>query len=164
MIIGLFLLFNPGTTLLMIVYYIGITKIISGGLGLFSHYKKQSKSQFGVTMDILYIAFGAILILSPFFSALLISIVPIIIGFWATITGITQIINSFKYKTIIKKWWIFLVLGILTAGFGIFVILNPILVVKDLIVLFGVFYLLMGSFIIYNFIMDRRNENPNVID
>ncbi len=162
-ILGLILLFNPEVTLIAIVYYIGISKIISGALGLFSNLKKETKDQLDFGINIMYILFGSMLILSPLFSTLLISIVPIIIGFWAAIVGSMHAINSFKYKGIVKRWWIFLILGLATAGFGVFIILNPIEVVADLIILIGSFYLLIGCFVIYNFIMDKRNENPDVI-
>lgn len=161
--LGLLLLINPGISILAVVYYIGISKAITGILGLYSHFRKEKKTNFDFGLDILDIIFGLALILSPMFTAVLVSIVPIVIGVWAIIKGCVQIMNSFKYKETIKRWWIFLILGIITLVFGLFITFNPIEAVADLVQIIGGFYLVMGGFVIYNYISDKRNENPDVI-
>ncbi len=164
MILGLILIFKPALTIMAVVYYLGITKLISGSIGVFKHTRQSEDSgNFDLALSIIDIIFGAGLIISPFFSMILTTVVPVIIGIWATVKGVMQAVNAFKYKGILKRWWVFLVLGIITASFGVFIMLNPVEIARDIVVFIGLMYLLSGIFIVYNFIKEYLYNKKNVV-
>ncbi len=164
LLLGIILLVVPGVSIDLVVYAVGFSKLFSGAMGLYRQSKFEQHGNFQFNSNVFNLFFGISLLIIPSFSNMLISIVPIVFGIWITSSGINQITNALRYRQVNNKWWVNLIIGILCAWLGLFVIFNPIAVVKDIIRIIGIFFLAKGAFGIYNRIKEGKNENPNVID
>lgn len=66
------------------------------------------------------------------------------IGAWALVLGVTQIALSFEAKKTLKSWWTWLASGIVTALFGLYVLVLPGAGILSLLGLLSAFAFLMG--------------------
>ncbi len=162
-LLGLILVFAPGISIDLIVYVLGITKTLSGALGIYRQYKFDTQYSFQFNTNVLNLLFGLALLTIPSFSTMLLSIVPIVFGIWIAGSGVNQISNALKFKQVRQYWWVGLIIGILCSLLGLFIIFNPISVIKDVFRFIGLFFLVKGGFGAFNCIKEGKNENPDVI-
>lgn len=93
-LIGLFLLINPETTLHAISYVIGIGLIVWGlvpTLQALSNKENESYMQIGLILGVFAILFGIFVVLTPNFIG---SIIPFVLGIWMIINGIIKLSYS----------------------------------------------------------------------
>lgn len=62
------------------------------------------------------IALGVLIIAKPFDS---IAAFALVIAIWALFAGITEIVHSFDIKPFFSSWWLMLLGGLVSAGFGV---------------------------------------------
>lgn len=93
-LIGLFLLINPETTLHAISYVIGIGLIVWGlvpTIQALSNKENESYMQIGLILGVFAILFGIFVVLTPNFIG---SIIPFVLGIWMIINGIIKLSYS----------------------------------------------------------------------
>ena len=94
---------------------------------------------------------------------LLASLLPIILGIWIVINGVTK----FQYALILKgldkdDWKYTLLIAILTLAWGIILLVNPLEVVLKATQIIGVFIIIYAVLdIIDSFILKRNQEDIN---
>jgi uncharacterized membrane protein HdeD (DUF308 family) len=149
LIIGLLLLFVPGETILTLTRYFAILLMIAGVVLLIIAIRNIRTDQ------------PYILLLTEALAALLIGILllvytrqsleffVILLGIWALIIGIVQVILSMKFKDKISNYSLLMINGFLTALLGILLFLNPFGAVKIIAVLVGILALGVGILLIY---------------
>ncbi|SEL82321.1 MULTISPECIES: HdeD family acid-resistance protein [Rhodococcus] len=67
-----------------------------------------------------------------------------VIGFWAILVGILEIMGSFKVKSVGGQWVWLLVAGILAVLFGLLLVIFPVEGVSSLVWLVGFFAIIFG--------------------
>ncbi len=159
-LLGLTLLFAPNVSISLVLNIIGIYKCLSAGFGLYAMHKENVQNSMLFNNYVMNLIFGLILLFVP----KIVSIVPMIFGVFVVVTGVSQISTSFNYKGTTSNWWLYLIFGIALTLLGLYCITNPINLIEDVIRIIGVLILVKGGFIIYNYIKEGKNENPNVID
>jgi hypothetical protein len=142
------LLFNsPADTLLVYVLWIGIGFVISGiaivvqGISAKGVLDNWGWIVFGGVMDIFL---GYILMAHP---ALTVSVLPIMIGFWAAFYGIFLIIDSFSGTGV---GFLKIIFGILIIIIANTIIFNPVAFGLTLVIWLGVILLFVGIYNIFN--------------
>jgi uncharacterized membrane protein HdeD (DUF308 family) len=149
LIIGLLLLFVPNETILTITKYFAILLMIAGVVLL-------SVAIRNLRSDLPYIllmaeAVAAILIglLLIIYTRQSLEMFVILMGIWALIIGIVQMILAVRLKEKIGNYSLLLINGILTAALGIMLFFNPFqsLIVLGYIV--GVLAVGVGILLIY---------------
>ena len=49
----------------------------------------------------------------------------LVIGFWAILLGVSQLVLAFQFKKVTNSWWLWLVTGIITLVFGLILVFAP---------------------------------------
>jgi uncharacterized membrane protein HdeD (DUF308 family) len=120
---GIFL-FVPGLTMKSIMIVIGGMLLLSGIITLMVSNLKKAGALHGFwsAQGIMNILFGAVFIAAP---SVMIKIFMVFIGIILLIMGMLQLAGSLGSLTRSVWAWIFLMIGLLTLGSGIFLLTNP---------------------------------------
>ena len=79
------------------------------------------------------------------YPSVLIRLIPVIIGVILTLHGGNDLLQAVQlHRGKYEKWWVAMLFGILTAGFGIFLVCNPFEAVSAVATLIGVFLIFDG--------------------
>ncbi|NDJ54796.1 MAG: hypothetical protein GYB68_17135 [Chloroflexi bacterium] len=140
---GLIMLFSPGSTLLSLIWLLGIYWIVDGIFGIFEGLRGHTERSrlWAIVGGVLGIVAGLIIVSNP--------IVAGVIGatFIAVLIGVTTVANGimmiFAGRNGEWTWW-GLVMGILYVLFGIFMFAHPLATVGALVWLFGFWAIVAG--------------------
>jgi len=123
-IVGLFLVIRPESTLSLISYVLGGILVIIGTTSLVNYYKdKNSISTFELTYGILSLIAGLVIILNP---KALVSLIPFVLGVWILISSLMKLKYVWDLNDTKNKSWITsLIITILMLILGIILVFNP---------------------------------------
>ncbi|WP_285725793.1 HdeD family acid-resistance protein [Psychromicrobium xiongbiense] len=152
-LLGLFALFSPSTTVLVLVTVFGVYALVDGvsaiGMALGS---RRELSRWGWVLfeGVVSVLAGLVAILWPVFSAAVTAVViGFIIGFWAALLGVLQISQSITLRRQPSPVWGWvLASGILTLLWGIFVLAVPGIGLLTVLWIFSLFALVFGAWTI----------------
>jgi len=146
---GLFALFVPGGTALTVVKYFGLVLIIGGGFGLVNAMQnmKLKKSYFSILFSSIVGILAGLFIM--IYTSKSLEIFAIVIGIWAVILGVMQLIIAWNVMSGNKSKKLVVFNGILTLVFGLILFFNPLESVKALTVIVGILALMFGGILIY---------------
>jgi uncharacterized membrane protein HdeD (DUF308 family) len=120
LIIGLFLLFRPDTTLAVLVQLLGIFWLVSGVLTLFSMFKDSENRGWKLFGGILGIIAGLILIGQPLVSTyIVITTLVVIVGIMGIIIGAMAVFQGFRGD------WGIAIIGLISILFGLLLLGSP---------------------------------------
>lgn len=148
-IFGLVALLMPREMLLTMIIYFGIVLIIAGAIGflvVLSNMKKNKPYLFLLVSSIVLFIVG---IFVAFYTRKSIEIIAMILGVWAILMGIGELILAFSMMANNKNRNIFLLNSIPTIAFGIILFMNPFETGSALLFLAGAFALIGGLVLIY---------------
>lgn len=140
---GLVALIWPGLTVLALALVFGIYALVDGIGQLVDAFRNPDKSNRGMRIfgGILGIAAGVIAIVWP---GITVTALAILVGVWALITGITDIAAAIRWRKQIEGEFLLGLAGLLSAIFGILVLLWPALGIAAIAAFIGVFALIYG--------------------
>ncbi|MDI6719827.1 MAG: DUF308 domain-containing protein [Methanomicrobiales archaeon] len=96
LILGFVLLFWPGTTLLLLVTFLGIYWFVTGIFALISVFIDRTRWGWKLLTGVLGIIAGIIVLAYPIYSAILIpALLTILIGVWGLIIGFVMVFQAF---------------------------------------------------------------------
>ncbi|NYE95303.1 uncharacterized membrane protein HdeD (DUF308 family) [Psychromicrobium silvestre] len=144
-LLGLFALFSPSTTLAIFVTFFGIYAIIDGlsavGMAIASR-KEQSLWGWLIVEGVVSVLAGLFAVSWPGKTAL---IVGFLIGFWAVLLGAAQLVQAFALRRELSGVWGWvLASGIIGVLWGIFVLAVPSIGILTVLWVFGIFALAFG--------------------
>lgn len=152
-LVGLFMIINPSFVLNAVNYIIGTIVMGYGIIYIINLYQKKDQNvynKFNFLAGVFCISFGLFLIL---YSDMLSSLIPFCAGIIIFMDSIIQIRSSFVLKKEnCKKWWINLIVGLVFAGFSVYIILNA----KDIT---NTIVRIIGIFLIVDSVMDFYTNN-----
>jgi len=147
LLFGLMAIFAPLNTLNVIIMYFGIIMLIVGvamGFGVYSSMKNQLSYGTDLISTIVTIGLGAVL---TFYTGKAFEIFVIVVGIWAILLGIGQlIIMSGLENKGDKKFLLFS--GIFTLVFGAFLFFNPFTMASIFLIIIGVMAVFIGLLLI----------------
>jgi len=146
---GLLLMFFTRETIATLVFYFGLVVLLSGIAMLITgiiNLRKEKKAGLLLFESIITVAIGSIIMFYPQHS---LEFFLIVIGVWAVILGIVQLILLINTKGELAGKNIFLFNGLLTLAIGIFLFFDPYSFAAFVIKVLGVFSLVFGSILIY---------------
>jgi uncharacterized membrane protein HdeD (DUF308 family) len=73
-----------------------------------------------------------------------VQVLVVLIGFWALLTGLLQLLSFISFNQILTNKWVILVNILLTIGFGIVMMFNPFAAARIIIVISGMMALFSG--------------------
>lgn len=155
-ILGILILIKPEPFFNMIVYIFAAFFAIMGAINLFNHYRAQKQGYSGsqLTTGILLLV-AALLIL--IFAKGLVSIIPVFLGLFILISGITQLVQELQLKkdgVARTGWFIF---SILLMIVGALLLFNPFRSVLLVFQIFGGVLVVLGVSRLVDFFRLRNN-------
>ena len=142
-LIGGVLLFVPDLTMKTVMMVIGAMLMLSGLVTLILSNLKKDRNQIGLwsVQGIMNIVFGMIFITSP---TTMIKIFIIFIGIILLIMGFLQLAGALGSLTRSVWAWIFLIVGLLTLGSGVFLLSDPFKSAETILPFLGALFILNG--------------------
>lgn len=149
---GIGVCFNPIVTLKAISLYIGIVFVCIGTAYMVNFFK-FSKTKF-LTYGILDVLVGIILITNK---NIVVSSLPIVLGFWVLFSAISQLSTAVEFKKMkIPLWSYEMTLGICGLIFSFIILVNPIFGALTIALITGFYMILFGVAEIYEFYIMRE--------
>ena len=103
---------------------------------------------------LLGLAVGVFIIARPLDS---VAAFALVIAFWALFTGIVDIVHAFELKSVMQHWWVVLLVGLVSAGFGVAALIYyPGLSLSFAVVLVAWWLLLTGILGIYAGVQQKK--------
>lgn len=125
-ILGLIALFSPGIALLSLVYVFAFYALLDGVMAIVAGIRwRASMPHWGwvIVQGVVSVLAGIVALVWPGLTVLTLLLV---IGFWAIVLGITQIVEAFRSRKLGASWWGWtLAAGILGVLFGIALLMQP---------------------------------------
>lgn len=145
-VLGVVLVIWPGTSAQILCMAIGAVLMISGLTRLVNYISGRDGSlfsQMNLIMGIIITGIGLWILLQPKTIGIMI---PILVGIIFLIHGINDLQQAVNLcKSQYDKWWVILLLGLVTIGFGILLIWNPFEAVETLFMVIGFFLIYDGA-------------------
>ncbi len=148
-IFGVFALFIPQGTILTIAKYFGFILLLGGLIlliGALMNKKKQKNYTLLLIEGIVTLILGLIILL---FTRQTLELFVIIVGIWAIILGIMQLVILTGIERAGSNKRILLINGLLTLLFGVLIFFNPFQAAMAFTVLVGIIALVFGVIMIY---------------
>ena len=144
-IVGLVLVIWPGTSTQVVCKVLGAVLLIYGAMQILMYILAKERSLYSQGMLILGVIFavvGAWILLKP---EMIIAAVPVIMGIIIVMHGLHNAAQAIKLKSLnYEKWWLALLLGVLTMALGGVLIYNPFKVVDTVVRVIGIFLVYDG--------------------
>lgn len=145
LVLGLVLLLWPGLTMRIVCTTVGAVLIVSGVVRMIAYFTARDGSmysQLNLVFGIILAAVGVWIVMSP---EKVLALIPIIMGIIIALHGLHNIrqailLSRDKYN----NWWVALLLGILTVGFGVLLVCRPFAAVDTMVMLIGIFLIYDG--------------------
>lgn len=146
---GLLALFVDIDKIVALTKFIGVFFLIGGLVAFYFSYRNmQAKKPYLLLMvgAIFAILIGAVI---AFYPSETLKVFLILIGIWATITGLFQIIISVQMKKKVSNHSLFTLNGIITLIFGLLLFYNPLGTIKVLFTIIGLLAVVAGVILVY---------------
>jgi uncharacterized membrane protein HdeD (DUF308 family) len=143
-IFGLIALFSPIATALALAIVIGAYAIVNGVFDIIEAIRHRGSSSMvlRIVLGAVSILFGTLVLLWPGIS---LAILVIMVGIWAIIIGILQIMSSVRHRAIPNSGWVWGIIGgALSILFGILVLIWPGTGVVSIIWIIGIWAIVWG--------------------
>ena len=161
-LLGLVLVFWPGLSIQIVCTAVGAVLMISGVVRIVSYVKARDGSmyfQVNLIFGIIFAVVGVWIVIKP---AKVLAIIPIIVGIVIALHGLHNLQQAMDLcQSKYDKWWIALLLGILTIGFGILLICRPFAAIDTVVMLIGIFLIYDGLSNIW--IVSRISRNAKIL-
>lgn len=158
MALGIILVVWPGLSVRMVCMAIGVVLVINGISRLMNFIFGRDGSifsQMNLVMGIIITVIGGWILFQP---NTIIAMIPILVGIIIVIHGINNLQQTVSLcQSRYDKWWVALLLALITVGFGVLLIFNPFVAVDTLIRFIGLFLIYDGASDIW--IMSRVSKN-----
>ncbi|PRX54973.1 uncharacterized membrane protein HdeD (DUF308 family) [Flagellimonas meridianipacifica] len=155
---------NPLASIVGLTATIGLLTFFTGLvfiIGSITVRKFYNKWGWTLVLGILDILLGAMLMFYPGMTA---PLLVMFIGSWTVAIGIMESGLSFGLKKLkFKKWWVLLVMGLLSILFGGIIIFRPLVGALSVTMFMGMQFLLYGSYLIAKGFQKEEAPTPTPI-
>ncbi len=143
--LGLVLVVWPGMSMQIVCAAIGAVLILTGVMKIAEYFIVKDGSLYAQTnliFGIVLTVVGVWIVVKP---DKVLAIIPIIVGIVIVIHGIHKLQQAVTLrKSRYDKWWVALILGLLTAGLGVLLICKPFAALDTVVMLIGFFLIYDG--------------------
>jgi uncharacterized membrane protein HdeD (DUF308 family) len=163
-IFGLIALFAPIATAFVLAIVIGAYAIVDGIFDIVEAIRHRGSSSmvFRIVLGVVSILFGIVVLVSPGMS---LEILVILVGIWAIVIGILQIISSIGHRAVPNSGWVWgMIGGALAILFGVVVIIWPGTGLVSIIWIIGIWAIVWGIVFIVLGIQLRKAARANQAD
>jgi uncharacterized membrane protein HdeD (DUF308 family) len=157
-LLGAMALFVPQETILIVAKYLGLIILLGGLVFLIlaiNHIQKQQPYGLLLTEAIMSIAIGIIIMV---YTQETLSVFVILIGLWAIILGITELVLYASIKEQLANKRLVLINALLILAFGIIVFFNPFTAAVFLTAIVGIVALIVGVLMLVIAFQIRKSQ------
>lgn len=144
-VLGIILVVWPGLTVRAVCMTIGFVLVASGVnrlCGFIFGGDNSIYSRMSLITGVIVTLIGAWILFQP---DTIIKLIPILVGIIVIIHGINDLQQTVSLcQNRYDKWWVALLLGLITLGFGVLLIFNPFEAVETLVMFIGIFLIYDG--------------------
>ena len=144
-VLGIVLVAWPELSMRIVCTAIGAVLLIGGGVRLAVYFTAKDGSvysQMNLIMGIILAVVGIWILLQP---DKVLAIIPIIVGIVIALHGINNVQQAITLcKDKYDKWWVALILGLLTIGFGVLLVCRPFEALDTAVKFIGIFLIYDG--------------------
>lgn len=146
LLLGIVLLLWPTLVMDIISYAFGAILLLYGLFAIIGFYRSEDRrggAFLGLFLGIVAAAVGAIMVLYP---PLIQSIIPVILGLYIAIDGLLSVKRTLELQRMdYARWNVNLILSVISAALGIFVVFHPLLTEAALFRVIGVVLIYAGG-------------------
>lgn len=161
-LLGVVLVLWPGLSIQIVCMAVGAVLIVSGAIRIIGYFTVKDGSiysQMNLIFGIIFAVVGVWIVMKP---DKVLAIIPIIVGIVISLHGLHNLQQAIELcKDKYDKWWIALLLGVLTVGFGVLLICRPFAAIETMVMLIGVFLIYDGLSNIW--IVSRIYKNARML-
>jgi len=142
--IGVIAIFDPGATLAALILLLGAFFIVDGVFAVIKAFgvMRSDRSWWLLLLSgIFSIVAGFIVFAWPGLSALTLGY---LVGFWAIVTGIFEVMVAISLRRVIRGEWLYVLFGVISIVFGLYVAVVPGLGLAYLTLLIGLYGFIAG--------------------
>ena len=144
-VLGVLLLVMPETSLLWICYAFGAVVLLTGAVCLVQYARIRGTgfaAPFMLVGGVITGALGVFTLLKP---AVVASFLPVVFGLFIVVDGLNRIGSGISLaKQQCRRWWVLLLLGVLSIALGLFLILRPLDIALSVVMLCGILLIVEG--------------------
>ena len=144
-VLGVLLLVMPETSLLWICYAFGAVVLLTGAVCLVQYARIRGTgfaAPFMLVGGVITGALGVFTLLKP---AVVASFLPVVFGLFIVVDGLNRIGSGISLaKQQGRRWWVLLLLGVLSIALGLFLILRPLDIALSVVMLCGILLIVEG--------------------
>lgn len=127
-VLGIVIFLWPAETIDIVCKLLAVGLIIMGAVDLFSYFTDRLIHPFSGILGLIIVLVGIWIFIKP---ESIVSLVPIVIGVILAIHGIQDLKLAFETKgNGYEKWWIMLIIALISLSFGVLCIVNAFGMVK----------------------------------
>ncbi len=138
---GLLTFVLPGITLVTFVFLFGAYALVDGFFNVVASFRVASHHWALLIEGVIGIIAGIITFMWPAITAITLLYV---IAFWAIFTGVFEIVAGIRLRKVITNEWFLLLMGVLSALFGILILMAPGPGALAIVIWIGVYAVLFG--------------------
>lgn len=141
--LGAIMLIWPAVTILVVVFAFAINVLVIGLATLFEPaFDKSNKgAALSVILGLVAVVVGIYLLVHP---VVTVGLVDLLIAIWALIFGLADLYVGFTGKTDGGSRVLFIIAGIISIIFGIYMLNNPVSALGDIVMVLGIYSLIVG--------------------
>jgi uncharacterized membrane protein HdeD (DUF308 family) len=155
---GLAAIFLPGITLEILALLLGFFLVIDGLISFLISIKGRGRGLKGGILlleGLIGIAVGIFTFIWPEITVLA---VVLIVGFWAMVTGVLEIIAAVILRDEIQGEWLLALSGVISILFSVILFVNPGISAVAIILMIGIYAVLFGMAMIFLGLRLRKHK------
>ncbi|MDE7359116.1 MAG: DUF308 domain-containing protein [Lachnospiraceae bacterium] len=161
-ILGLVLVFRPGLSMRIVCTAVGVVLMISGVMRMIDYFTARDGSlysQANLVFGIVLAVVGVWIVMKP---DKVMAVIPIIVGIVIAIHGLHNLQQAAElWRDQYDRWWVALILGVLTVGFGVLLVCRPFAAIDTVVMLIGLFLIYDGLSNVW--IVSRISKNAKAL-
>lgn len=146
LILGVVLIIWPTIVMDIICYAFGAILLLYGVFAIYGFYRSENRKGgdfLGLFLGIVAAAVGAVMVIYP---PLIQGVIPVILGLYIAIDGLLSLKRTMELQRMdYAHWNINMILSLVSAGLGIFVVFHPLLTEAALFRVVGIVLLYAGA-------------------
>ena len=159
---GLIAFARPGASILAIVFVWGVYALADGVIALIAAFRvRNSKKPIWpfVLIGVLGVGAGITALLMPVAVA---AVLLACIAAWAIVVGILQLVAAVRLRKVIEREWLLALSGVLSVGFGVLLLRNPVAGAVSILWLIASFAIVFGILLVALALRLKRHDSGPV--
>jgi uncharacterized membrane protein HdeD (DUF308 family) len=161
--VGLIAIFDPGATLAALILLLGAFFIVDGVFAVIKAFgvMRSDRSWWLLLLSgVVSVIAGFVVFAWPGLTALTLAY---LVGFWAIVTGIFEIMVAISLRRVIRGEWLYVLFGAISIVFGIYVAFVPGLGLAYLTLLIAIYGFVAGFSLIAAAFRLRSGNSANLV-